>query len=169
MDALLRELVAKNLSYAQIATGINRAFNAGVSRNSALGRAFRLGLATRKATYGSAVYSGNAVSKLRRQRSRQEQTPAAPKFPTAPLPPPADYDKPAVNLLDLEPCQCRWPVGDPKHQDFGFCGQEAHPGQSYCDVHTARAIQPVTARTERAHAFVMRRMIGTPQRVFEDA
>lgn len=30
---------------------------------------------------------------------------------------------------------CRWPVGEPKHADFYFCGEKNVIGKSYCDEH----------------------------------
>jgi hypothetical protein len=43
------------------------------------------------------------------------------------------------SLLDLTAGACRWPVGDPSHPDFFFCGAEALRGELYCAAHRARA------------------------------
>ncbi len=40
-----------------------------------------------------------------------------------------------TQLVDIKDRMCRWPIGDPKHDDFHFCGGDATPGIPYCDVH----------------------------------
>jgi len=45
-------------------------------------------------------------------------------------------------LLDLEPADCRWPIGDPRKPDFGFCGERRQPGKSYCAGHCKLAYMP---------------------------
>ena len=42
-------------------------------------------------------------------------------------------------LAELTRTDCRWPVGDPSHSDFFYCGAEASPGRPYCPAHCARA------------------------------
>jgi GcrA cell cycle regulator len=50
------------------------------------------------------------------------------------------------SLVDLEANDCRWPIGDPKHKDFHFCGRSKVAGLPYCEHHARRAYQPATAR-----------------------
>jgi GcrA cell cycle regulator len=47
-----------------------------------------------------------------------------------------------ATILALTERMCKWPVGDPKHPDFHFCGKGAHPGLPYCAEHAAIAYQP---------------------------
>lgn len=35
----------------------------------------------------------------------------------------------------LEPGDCRWPIGDPRHPDFHFCGAQQVLGRPYCQHH----------------------------------
>ncbi len=44
-----------------------------------------------------------------------------------------------VALLDLQPHSCRWPLGDPRDENFSFCGAEKEAGCSYCSAHARRA------------------------------
>jgi GcrA cell cycle regulator len=44
-----------------------------------------------------------------------------------------------VKLEDLNHNMCKWPIGDPKDNDFHFCGCKSEPGHSYCEHHTAMA------------------------------
>lgn len=39
------------------------------------------------------------------------------------------------SLLDLESCDCRWPIGDPRQSGFHFCGAQAALGRPYCIEH----------------------------------
>ncbi len=36
---------------------------------------------------------------------------------------------------------CRWPIGDPLHRDFHFCGKQKMPGFSYCEFHAGLSFQ----------------------------
>ena len=45
-------------------------------------------------------------------------------------------------ISDLTKTQCRWPIGDPKASDFGFCGRLKPDGGPYCTAHAAAAINP---------------------------
>ena len=44
-----------------------------------------------------------------------------------------------VKLVELDSHTCRWPIGDPRDDDFGFCGKKVRTGQTYCDEHAAMA------------------------------
>lgn len=44
-----------------------------------------------------------------------------------------------ITLMDLGPNMCHWPVGDPKDDDFHFCGCKTHNGKIYCDYHNSIA------------------------------
>jgi GcrA cell cycle regulator len=49
-------------------------------------------------------------------------------------------------VTTLEPRDCRWPIGDPRQEDFHFCGEPQVPGQSYCSEHLRLAFQPPRPR-----------------------
>ncbi len=58
--------------------------------------------------------------------------------------PEKNYLKENISLTDLDNHTCRWPLGDPKDQDFHFCGRKVKTGQTYCDEHSAIAyVKPV--------------------------
>ena len=44
-----------------------------------------------------------------------------------------------IKLVELDSHTCRWPIGDPRDEDFGFCGRKVRAGQTYCDEHSAMA------------------------------
>lgn len=44
-----------------------------------------------------------------------------------------------VSLTELDNHTCRWPIGDPKDENFHFCGRKIRLGQTYCEEHAAIA------------------------------
>ena len=44
-----------------------------------------------------------------------------------------------LHLTDLDNHTCRWPIGDPKDENFHFCGKKVKMGQTYCEEHSAIA------------------------------
>ena len=44
-----------------------------------------------------------------------------------------------AKLTDLDNHTCRWPIGDPKDENFHFCGRKVRMGQTYCEEHAALA------------------------------
>jgi GcrA cell cycle regulator len=49
-------------------------------------------------------------------------------------------------LLDLEKGDCRWPIGEPRHPDFHFCGAPQIADRPYCELHWRMAFQPSRPR-----------------------
>jgi GcrA cell cycle regulator len=83
----------------------------GVSKNAVVGKAHRLGLKGRP-------------SPIKRQHKAVEVKKEAPRIFT---------------LTDLSAQTCRWPIGDPKHENFRFCGKPVYAGKPYCSEHCATA------------------------------
>jgi GcrA cell cycle regulator len=46
----------------------------------------------------------------------------------------------------LERYDCRWPIGDPRHADFHFCGAPQLLGRPYCELHWRMAFQPMKSK-----------------------
>ena len=55
-----------------------------------------------------------------------------------------------VSILELTERICRWPVGDPKEANFGYCGAEAFEGHPYCAEHVAIAFQAPNRKDKKA-------------------
>ena len=47
----------------------------------------------------------------------------------------------ALELANLKPNQCRWPIGDPDSEGFHFCGAPVFVGKPYCYEHCKQAYQ----------------------------
>jgi GcrA cell cycle regulator len=70
-------------------------------------------------------------------------------------------------LADLKDNDCRWPIGDPQSQAFGFCARERIPGKPYCGPHLERSIdKPVIVAS---HVEPITEPLETPVRVMEQA
>lgn len=51
-----------------------------------------------------------------------------------------------AKLTDLDNHTCRWPIGDPKDENFHFCGRKVRMGQTYCEEHATLAYVKPTAK-----------------------
>lgn len=47
----------------------------------------------------------------------------------------------ALEMANLKPDQCRWPIGDPDSEGFHFCGAQVFVGKPYCYEHCKQAYQ----------------------------
>ncbi len=47
-----------------------------------------------------------------------------------------------ITMIKLESGMCRWPIGNPKDDDFHFCGEPSVPTESYCQAHMDQARAP---------------------------
>ena len=57
------------------------------------------------------------------------------------------YEAPnPIGLLALNSNTCRWPYGDPKTDEFHFCGGQPSVGRPYCPTHCRMGYQPPKAR-----------------------
>lgn len=156
--ALLAKLWAEGLSASQIASRLK-----GVSRNGVLGKVHRLGLP------GQAKTSRMKSHRPRKMRTTAPKTQTAQqtmlKPPLAgwrafaaqkrlgssqepkldgPLPIVEELDIPLKErrkLVDLTDKDCKWPIGDPQHDDFHFCNRDRVHGITYCEHHARRAYQ----------------------------
>ncbi len=127
----------------------------GVSKNSIVGKVHRLQLDARPSPIrkkdeetSEATVENNtektptAKLKAERKSSRDEgktdvvATPANTGFRPTPAKNAASGD---VKLTDLDNHTCRWPIGDPKDENFRFCGRKVRVGQTYCEEHAALA------------------------------
>ncbi len=171
--ALLKKLWSEGLSCSQIASRLGR-----VTRNAVMGKVARLGLNHRRggAMKGSrrpANAFGGAMGTSAKRPRKTNGKPAAVKIEAAgarsltvynrvPFSPPAEPLRESFvelviplaerkGVADLEPHHCRWPIGDPQHADFHFCGKDKVEGLPYCPHHSRRAFvapQPKRAAGE---------------------
>ena len=156
--ARLKVLWADGLSASRIARELGA-----MSRNAVLGKVHRLDLAARMARQRSDIPRrrkawppGPALGSFPRTVPRSNAAAAYALAADAPAPQPAPIDDiPAgqrCTLLDLTATTCRWPVGDPGHRDFFFCGGKSLRGLPYCADHAARSRASPRQAAERERA-----------------
>jgi GcrA cell cycle regulator len=147
----LRSLWHDGLSASQIATHLG-----GITRNAVIGKAHRLGLTGRPSPIKNRSVGVSRPRPQRRPRVELAPTPRA--VAAAPIaqprhvepPPPLELeDMPGATILTLTDRICKWPIGDPRHPDFHFCGRASAEGLPYCAEHARRAYQPPARRGER--------------------
>jgi GcrA cell cycle regulator len=151
---LLKKLWQEGLSASQIAGRLG-----GVTRNAVIGKVHRLGLSGRATTSrmkSSRPRARAATARRAQQRPnfRQLGNPALRNLyhqgDVEPyVPAHEELDIPMgerKDLQDLMENDCRWPIGDPQHDDFHFCNRGKVPGLPYCEFHAKRAFQPPQAR-----------------------
>ena len=152
---LLKKLWSEGLSASQIATRIG-----GVSRNAVIGKVHRLGLSgrattTRMKSHRPRPRMAQTAAKNPQQKTRFTQVgnPAVRALyqPDAEPFVPAQEEltipaKERKTIQTLTECNCRWPIGDPQHADFHFCGKNKVPGLPNCEFHARRAYQPPQVR-----------------------
>lgn len=138
----LKKLWQEGLTASQIAKQLGAC-----SRNAVIGKAHRLGLSNRP-----------KVSAPRALRPAREPQAAMPRRPLAPprsvirpeATPTVSALKEAPGLatvLTLGVHMCKWPIGDPGHEGFTFCGHRSRSGP-YCVEH-ARVAFASPARPAR--------------------
>lgn len=116
----------------------------GVTRNAVIGKLSRLGLSRPQGDTGSRrppVPRGP-------RRTGQSRILRLLRAEAAPLPSDeqAGSDRQRCSLLELSPQNCRWPIGRPGTDDFGFCGNDPVAGLPYCPGHARLAYQPSARR-----------------------
>lgn len=126
---------------AKIAVSMTAKYGRHLSRSAIIGKLSRLGLRTTPDTPPE-------ENKYLKAKKPQQQNPfntwtRRPRRAASPqlsehieVVVPADQRK---TLLDLEPEDCRWPIGDPYDDGFHFCAARQVPGSSYCAYHTNAA------------------------------
>ena len=139
----LRELWDKGLSASQIAKELAE----GVTRNAVIGKAHRMGLASRPSPVKSDPAKRAAAAAKKKAAPKQEPTKAAPTTGK-------------VTILDLTESMCKWPIGHPGEAGFHFCGKPSQPTFPYCANHCVEAYQVQQPRRTRRNT--RRRIMATP-------
>jgi len=120
--------------YEIIAARLNAAHGTSLTKNACIGFGRRQGVPKRQPPRN---YAGRKPRTLK-PRTR---VPKVQLKPRPPKPKPKRIGK--VSLLDLGPCDCRWPFGD--RAPFLFCGDVTVDTSSYCLKHLHIAC-PATQR-----------------------
>lgn len=157
----LRKMWKEGLTTGEIGKRLN------VSKNSIVGKVHRLGLSGRPSPIKKKEVSTaespakNTPAAQPSAASKETKTPKAEKeishkntekpspantkseekhvFTQALAPNHCIKHRDNLSLTDLDNHTCRWPLGDPKDDNFHFCGKKIRIGQTYCEEHSAMA------------------------------
>lgn len=151
----LKKLWQDGLSASQIAGRLG-----GVTRNAVIGKVHRLGLAGRVTTTRQKIHrvrrpaaatqkrlatkprtfpqAGNTAFRALYQGETEAYVPLVEELVIP--------EKERKYITTLTDSCCRWPIGDPQHSDFHFCGKGKVTGLPYCEFHARRAFQPPQSR-----------------------
>ena len=142
------------------AAEIAKELGEGVTRNAVIGKAHRLKLSgraspiqTAKKTIKVAKEQSNSKPRVKAKMVAVEKPKVAPKRTVSSSPSKQDIEiiknkGKCIPLAELTERMCRWPIGDPKHEGFGFCGHSKDAGLPYCPEHGQIAYQ-TTARSRK--------------------
>ena len=153
----LKNLWANGMSGSWVAAAL------GVSRNAALGKVHRLGLmGTKPRRVPKPPEELEAARKIRAANSndlrlhRRREYRLANPIPDKPIRPlVCEAVEPRhIDLLDLEPGDCRWAYGE---GPYTFCGHSKFHG-AYCATHYFASVGPGTS-SERAATRVQSRVL----------
>jgi GcrA cell cycle regulator len=161
--AELKKLWAEGHSASQIAKRLGS-----VTRNAVIGKVHRLGLSGR-ATPSRPVKRPPRLARPKPQQaprpasaaSRSATTLAVRPEPSQPqiaeqesrIEPQRLPNGDMVTVLTVKDSMCKWPIGDPADNNFGFCGHASAEGSPYCAEHARVAFQPAKKRERRAREF----------------
>jgi len=169
----LREYLVKGMSYSEIAEAINAKFKTAYSRNAAIGRARRMGLAGRDRAkdlpkhWPAPPKAPQPQPRKLRERHAPElfrPVPAFERTETVKLRC-VKIDPRHLSLTDLEPDDCRYPYGgEEEGEAITFCGHPRRQGSSYCAPHFHLTRGRGTA-SERSAGPVLLRLVEAERRV----
>lgn len=148
--ALLKELWAQGLSQSQCAAALNKLPGGHVTRGAISGKVDRLGLQGRAPTLREKRNRHRQATPWRKTGGKTQEPTPVPRAPKALPPEPfvPSAEELVIPLAERKTIEtlagndCRWPIGDPQHPDFHFCGKTKVPGLPYCEHHARRAYQP---------------------------
>lgn len=157
--AFLKADFVAGLSCGQIAKRLTSTFKTPCTRNAVIGKLARLGLSdpsrvksAKKVSVGRVknpkpplVVVSNRVADSQGGAAHIMNRVAAPLTTMG-----KDHGLTATaTLTTLGAHACRWPIGDPRDADFGFCGRP-RTHHAYCEAHRAVAYQSVPEARDRA-------------------
>ena len=137
----LRKMWDRGMTTGQIAKALN------VTKNSIIGKVHRLCLTARpspikktteKAEKKSIAPQKNSKPAKHSVKVKPEESVAKDCCESIKTPE-SVVEETNIPLVKLDNHTCRWPLGDPRDDDFCFCGKRVKTGQTYCEEHAAIA------------------------------
>ena len=140
MVADLKKMWDEGLTTNEIAKRLN------VSKNSIVGKVHRLNLKARP----SPIKKKEEIIEEKQQSVDEAPKPASKTIKKISISPvristeKTPKKDSCLKLTELDSHTCRWPIGDPRDDNFCFCGKTVRSGQTYCEEHSAVAyVKPI--------------------------
>lgn len=175
-DAALRAALAKRMTATQAAAHLTIVLHRKITRSAVIGRAQRIGVVLnslhphntsarvitpkRPPILPRSHAPESHLSKEKRLQPRAERNggvaPSKLKNGVLSQPMPEEIYAPAskrIGVMELRESTCKWPIGDPRGADFGFCGAKPVDNCPYCAPHARIAYASIADR-RRHDAFV---------------
>lgn len=144
-DQAFQEMLARSMSFREVAAVLSARFGAKRTRDACIARANRRGWKSRL-TRADSNRGGRMV---RAKAATPRPLKIAPRRPIEPPAPSvraqlielrsAPVEPLHLSLAELKLGNCRYPFGD---GPFTFCGHQAIPGGPYCGPHAALTLDP---------------------------
>jgi GcrA cell cycle regulator len=162
----LGELAKHRLSASRIAQEINLLFGTKFTKNSIIGKAYRMRIPLSAKAPPRGGYKISATKKVAAPKiPAGKPTPRPQRIMTMPeakmtVPTQVEESRVAIphvtsrriSIMELRKGTCRWPLGDPLKPDFVFCGADCAIGRPYCTAHAQTAYIPSTRKTAGSRA-----------------
>lgn len=132
----LKQMWKEGLTTTEIAKRL------GVSKNSIVGKVHRLNLKARPSPIKKKEETIVAEINNTKEENVKQATKPIKKINISPINVSTDHIKKEnsyLKLTELDNHTCRWPIGDPRDDNFCFCGKSVRSGQTYCEEHSAIA------------------------------
>ena len=128
----LKRMWDRGMTTGQIAKALN------VTKNSIIGKVHRLCLTARPSPIKKAPETKNekTVKTVKEEQKISAENRLAERVPSKES---TAIEETNIPLVKLDNHTCRWPLGDPRDDDFCFCGKRVKTGQTYCEEHAAVA------------------------------
>tara|TARA_Y100000590_G_scaffold460172_1_gene618920 strand:+ start:942 stop:1451 length:510 start_codon:yes stop_codon:yes gene_type:complete len=139
----LKELWKKGHSGSEIANMLGE----GATRNSVLGKAFRLKLETRSLTKKSAVKTTEEKT-IQPPENKTQKLGRKARFRALLLDKNFEAENPIYDISKLNDQHCRYPNNHPGDANFYFCGRQRFPKQVYCALHIMVCYQAKNEKEE---------------------
>lgn len=137
----LKQMWKEGLTTTEIAKRL------GVSKNSIVGKVHRLNLKARPSPIKKKEETVVAETTGTKEENTKQATKSIKKINISPISVSTEKVKKessCLKLTELDNHTCRWPIGDPRDDNFCFCGKAVRSGQTYCEEHSAIAyVKPV--------------------------
>ena len=139
----LKKLWKKGHSGSEIASILGE----GATRNSVLGKAFRLKLEARSVSRRPASKGNTETEKVNTQEVKTQKLGRKARFKALLLDKNFEPENP-TKLENLTNDLCKWPLGEKMEPASFFCGRKSLEKFSYCSLHILWAFTPKNAKEE---------------------